>query len=55
LYLARSGSLYETVTLAVIFYKRDWIKEADWKKLETEALEIAAMIKGLINSIQKTY
>jgi len=37
LYIAR-GSLYETVTLAVIFYKRNWIKEADLKKLESEAL-----------------
>lgn len=53
LYIAR-GSLYETVTLAVIFYKRNWIKKVDLKKLETEALEIASMLKGLINSIQKT-
>jgi len=53
LYIAR-GSLYETVTLAGIFCKRNWINNVELEKLEAEALEIASMIKGLINSIQKT-
>jgi len=53
LFIAR-GSLYETVTLAVIFNKRQWISDKDLEKLETEAIEIASMIKGLINSIYKT-
>lgn len=53
LYIAR-GSLYETVTLAIIFKKRNWIKEEDLEKIESEALEIASMIKGLINSINKS-
>lgn len=51
LYIAR-GSLYETVTLAIIFQKRNWINPEDLTKIETQALEIASMIKGLINSIR---
>ena len=51
LYIAR-GSLYETVTLAIIFEKRNWIKQESLEKIETEALEIASMIKGLINAIR---
>ncbi|MDR8393388.1 four helix bundle protein [Aliifodinibius sp. S!AR15-10] len=53
LYIAR-GSLYETITLATIFHKRNWITNEDFEKLENEALEIASMTKGLINAIKKS-
>lgn len=53
LYIAR-GSLYETVTLAIIFSKRAWISEEDLDKLENDAIEIASMLKGLINAIEKS-
>jgi four helix bundle protein len=50
LYIAR-GSLYETVTLAIIFERRNWIGKDDLEKIESDAIEIASMTKGLINSI----
>lgn len=53
LYIARA-SLYEVVTLAVIFHKRKWISEDQLNILEKEAVEIASMLKGLINSINKS-
>ncbi|MBY5958710.1 four helix bundle protein [Membranicola marinus] len=53
LYIAR-GSLYETVTLAILFEKRNWISQEELGKLESDAIEIASMIKGLINSINRT-
>jgi four helix bundle protein len=52
LYIAR-GSLYETVTLLNLFYKRNWIEPEKLNELENEALEIAKMLKGLINSFYK--
>ena len=51
LYISR-GSLYETVTLAIIFQRRNWISQEDLERVEAEALEIASMTKGLINSIK---
>jgi four helix bundle protein len=53
LYISR-GSLYEVVTLIIIFAKRGWITEKDRNNLENEALEIASMLKGLINAIKKS-
>ncbi|TVQ06534.1 MAG: four helix bundle protein [Bacteroidetes bacterium] len=52
LYIAR-GSLYETVTLLNIFYRRKWITEETLLSLENQAYEIASMLKGLINSLYK--
>lgn len=52
LYISR-GSLYETMTLLEILSRKGWIKDNDKKSLEQEALEIAAMLKGLINAIGK--
>ena len=52
-YVAR-GSLYETMTLLEIFKRKSWISELDFSSLKAEALEIASMIKGLINSICKS-
>jgi four helix bundle protein len=48
------GSLYETVTLAILFARRNWISKEQLEKVESEAIEIASMIKGLINSIKKS-
>ena len=52
LYFSR-GSLNEVVTLLNLFFKRKWITEESLLKLEDEAYEIACMIKGLINSLNK--
>ena len=51
-YIAR-GSLYETMTLLEIFRRKKWITDSVYVALETEGLEIASMIKGLINSLLK--
>lgn len=51
-YIAR-GSLYETMTLLEIFHRKAWVSDANYAVLETEGLEIASMIKGLINSLLK--
>ena len=53
LYIAR-GSLYETVTLLNLFKKRKWINEEQLNDFESDAFEIASMIKGLINSLYKS-
>ena len=52
-YIAR-GSLYETMTLVEIFSRKKWIPVEDFLSLKNEAYEIAAMIKGLINSLKKS-
>ena len=51
-YIAR-GSLYETMTFLEIFKRVGWISESDIVPLRKEAISIASMIKGLINSIKK--
>ncbi len=52
LYISR-GSLYETMTLLIIFRRKNWISNERYTLLEKNGKEIAAMIKGLINSISK--
>lgn len=52
LHIAR-GSLYETMTLLEIFKRRNWINQEKLLEIEKQAKEIASMIKGLINSIQR--
>ena len=52
-YIAR-GSLYETMTLLEIFKRKGWISDSDLAPLRKEAISIASMIKGLINSIQRS-
>ena len=52
-YIAR-GSLYETMTFLEIFKRVGWISESDIVPLHKEAISIASMIKGLINSIKKS-
>ena len=51
-YIAR-GSLYESMTLLELFKKNLWIDQVTFDSLKSEGLEIAAMIKGLINSLKK--
>ncbi len=52
-YIAR-GSLYETMTLLEIFKRKDWISAEQLSSLKSEGIEIASMIKGLINAIRKS-
>ena len=52
-YIAR-GSLYETMTLLEIFRRIKWITDSEYNGLASDGMEIASMIKGLINSIQKS-
>lgn len=51
LYIAR-GSLYETMTLLEIFFKRGWVSQEEFAAVKTETKEIAKMLNGLINSIK---
>ena len=51
LYISR-GSLYETMTLLEILRRMKWIADDNYSQLEGQAKEIAAMTKGLINSIR---
>ena len=53
LYISR-GSLYEVITLLNIFEKREWITKQQLEELESEGIEIASMIKGLINAIYQS-
>jgi len=52
-YIAR-GSLYETMTLLVIFKRIKWISESEYSKLETNGKEIVSMIMGLIKSLKRS-
>ncbi|MBU4343426.1 MAG: four helix bundle protein [Candidatus Omnitrophica bacterium] len=52
LYIAR-GSLFETVTLLIIFQKNDWITEKQLNDTKGFADEIGKMLSGLINSIKR--
>lgn len=51
LYIAR-GSLYETVSLLVLFEQQEWIDAADSRRLRAEAAEIVKMINGLLQSLK---
>jgi len=51
LYIAR-GSLYETITLLIIFHKKNWINDAQLEDIESFGNEIGKMISSLINSIK---
>lgn len=50
-YIAR-GSLYETMTLIEIFRRLRWITDAQFEDLSGNGMEIASMIKGLINALK---
>lgn len=53
LYIAR-GSLYETITLLIIFHKNDWISEEQLNELRNFADEINKMLSGLISYLRST-
>ena len=51
-YIAR-GSLYETMTLLEIFRRVKWISDSQFQGLSSDGIQIASMIKGLINALKK--
>jgi four helix bundle protein len=51
LYIAR-GSLYETVTMLMIFKMVKWLSNSSFQSLYIEAEEINKMLSGLIRSIR---
>jgi four helix bundle protein len=51
LYIAR-GSLYETITLLIIFRRKKWITKDRYIALENSGKEIASMLMGLIKSLK---
>ena len=51
LYIAR-GSLFETITLLKIFYKRNWIGNTVLSQIKDSGAEVGRMINGLIKSLQ---
>ena len=51
LYISR-GSLYETMTMLEIFRRNKWISDDRYSQLEVRGIELASMIKGLINAIE---
>ena len=53
LYIAR-GSLYETITLLIIFHQRGWISEEHLDKTKGLGEHIGKMLSSLINSIKKS-
>ena len=53
LYIAR-GSLYETITLLIIFNKNKWISEVLLDEMKAFGNEIGKMLSGLINSIKNS-
>ena len=53
LYIAR-GSLYETITLLIIFHKKNWINNAQLEEIEDFGAEIGKKISSLINSIKNS-
>jgi four helix bundle protein len=54
LYIAR-GSLYETVTLLIIFQRKGWVSDSKLQELELSAEEIGKMLSNLIVSIKKSF
>lgn len=53
LYIAR-GSLYETVTLLIIFNKNKWINDVQLDEMKSFGNEIGKMLSSLINSIKNS-
>ena len=52
LYIAR-GSLYESITQLIIFYRNKWISEEELLEQKLLAVEIGRMISSLIKSLKK--
>jgi four helix bundle protein len=53
LYIARA-SLFETITLLIIFEKNGWIKKKELLELKVSGDEIGKMISSLIKSIKSS-
>ncbi len=53
LYIAR-GSLYETITLLMIFHKRKWISDRKLEEIKNIGDHIGKMLSSLINSIKNS-
>jgi four helix bundle protein len=53
LYIAR-GSLYETVTLLIIFQRNNWISEEQLEGLKQFSDRINKMLSSLISSLKKS-
>ena len=53
LYIAR-GSIYETLTLLEIFKRQEWLDQSAYEELESSAMQIIRMLKGLIKAISKS-
>ena len=51
LYVAR-GSLYESITLLIIFHKRKWINDSDLEDAISFGNQIGKMLSSLIKSIK---
>ena len=54
LYIAH-GSLYETITLLIIFNKRKWISSEQIEEIKEFGDHIGKMLSSLINSIKKAH
>jgi len=52
LYIAR-GSLFETITVLIIFNKNKWIRDDDLEKLKVHGDEIGKMLSSLINAVKR--
>ena len=52
LYIAR-GSLFEVVTLLIIFNNLGWLKTKSFVEIQNLALEITKMLNSLIKSMKK--
>ena len=53
LYVAR-GSLFEAVTLLLIFKKRRWIGENEYLELKRAAIRLGRRISTLINAVRRS-
>jgi four helix bundle protein len=51
LYIAR-GSLYETITLLIIFHKHNWIDGVELDQIKNFGTEIGKMLSTLIKAIR---
>jgi four helix bundle protein len=54
LYIAR-GSLYETITLLIIFHKNKWIDDNQLETSKAFGDEIGKMLTSLINAIKTAH
>jgi four helix bundle protein len=54
LYIAR-GSLYETISLFIIFHKRGWISDDQLDEIKELGDYIGKMLSSLINSLKKAH